>query len=67
MHCISFLPLNEAGRAGGNKNEPLDAGSPKLAQRFVSILPEMNSLSTSGHFVNVANLNSAPNLTNGLS
>ena len=40
------------GRVGANKNVPLDAGSPKLAQRFVStpssILPEMMSLSTSG-------------------
>ena len=38
------------GRVGGNENVPLDAGSPKLAQRFVStsILPEMMSLSLSG-------------------
>ena len=40
------------GWVGGNKNVPLDAGSPKLAQRFVStpssILPETMSLSTSG-------------------
>ena len=40
------------GRVGENNNVPLDAGSPKLAQRFVStpssILPEMMSLSTSG-------------------
>ena len=37
------------GRAVGNKNEPLDLGSPKLAQGFTSLLlPEMMSLATSG-------------------